>query len=238
MDKVCAVFGGSRGIGKAIVKDFMNEGYKVAVISRNLETIEKTVSELQELVNGKDVVHGEVCDISKEDMIHKSISNINKKWGNIDVLVNSAGINQDNLLLKTDLSDMNEILQTNLVGPMLTSKIVLRGMLQKKHGTIINIGSIVANTGNIGQCAYSSSKAGLIGLTKSLAKEVASRGITVNLVAPGYISTDMTAEMQKIGPAKLAIPMKRFGNPEEIAQTVSFLVKARYITGQRCIIYR
>ncbi|XP_035666134.1 carbonyl reductase family member 4-like isoform X1 [Branchiostoma floridae] len=229
MSKVCAVFGGSRGIGNAVVTKFAEDGHKIAVISRNKESVDRTIQELvQKGLKGPHL--GVSCDVSDEKGVQATIKSIQDTLGHIDILVNSAGVNKDALLLKTSTTDMTSLLQTNLVGPMLTCRAVVRSMVQRRAGSIINVGSIIGVKGNPGQCVYSASKSGLQGFTKSLAKEVASRGVRVNLIVPGFINTDMTSGMSE-SIIRQAVPLQRLGTPEEVATAVRFLAYSPYITG-------
>ncbi|XP_068174988.1 carbonyl reductase family member 4 isoform X2 [Antennarius striatus] len=171
------------------------------------------------------------CDVSKEQEVQKAFETIQKTSGNISYLVNTAGINRDALLLRTKPEDMVALLHTNLLGTMLTCRAALRTMLQTQGAAIVNIGSVVGLKGNAGQCVYSATKAGLEGFTRSLAKEVSSRNVRVNLLAPGFIHTDMTASLRE-GGVERTIPLGRFGEPEEVAQAVLFLLESTYITGQ------
>ncbi|OCT99640.1 hypothetical protein XELAEV_18005422mg [Xenopus laevis] len=228
MSKVCAVFGGSRGIGKAIAKLLAQKDYKVAVISRNLEVAQAAVTEI-----GAHLALS--CDVSKENEIQCTFKEIKNNLGNIDYLVNSAGISRDALLLRTRSEDIMSLLSINLVGTIQTCKVALKGMIQQQGGAIVNIGSIVGHKGNIGQSIYGASKEGLIGFSKSLAKEVAKRNIRVNVVAPGFIHTDMTSGLKEDSLNKM-IPLGRFGEPEEVAQSVLFLLESPYITGHVLVV--
>ncbi|XP_077863302.1 carbonyl reductase family member 4-like [Saccoglossus kowalevskii] len=195
MNRVCLVFGGSRGIGGAISKAFAREGDNVIILAKNPTRIDAAVQKLKDLGGGGNH-SGVVCNISDEAAVETRLAQINEKYGRIDILVNSAGMNKDGLLLRTSKKEVMELMQSNLVGPMISSRVVLKQMIKQKQGCIINIGSIVGFKGNIGQTSYGASKAGLLGFTRCLAKEVASRGIRVNLIAPGFIRTDMTGGAQ------------------------------------------
>ncbi|XP_062858135.1 carbonyl reductase family member 4 [Trichomycterus rosablanca] len=225
MSRLGVVVGGSRGIGRAVAQLLAQRGNRVVVISRNQETAQATADTLS---GGEHVGLG--CDVSKEQEVQRAFDIIAKTCGPVGYLVNAAGINRDALLLRSKAEDMVSVLQTNLLGSMLTCRAALRSMLSK-GGAIVNIGSVVGVKGNAGQCVYSASKAGLEGFTRSLAKEVASRNIRVNLVAPGLIRTDMTAGLNEDEEVK-RIPLGRFGEPEEVAHSVLFLLEAPYITGQ------
>ncbi|KAM9435334.1 carbonyl reductase family member 4 isoform 1-T2 [Clarias gariepinus] len=229
MSRLGVVFGGSRGIGRAVAQLLAQRGHRVVVVSRSQEAAQATVHELS------GVGHiGLGCDISKEHEVQKAFDTISKTGGPVGYLVNAAGINRDGLLLRCKTEDMVSVLHTNLLGSMLTCKAVLRSMLTN-GGAIVNIGSVVGVKGNAGQSVYSASKAGLDGFTRSLAKEVASRNIRVNLVAPGLIRTDMTASLNKEEYGK-RIPLGRFGDPQEVAHAVLFLLESPYITGHVLVV--
>ncbi|KAM6963318.1 carbonyl reductase family member 4 [Aplochiton taeniatus] len=230
MSRLCVVCGGSRGIGWAMSVLLAQKGCRVAIVSRNHETAEAAAASL----NGAD--HKAFsCDVSKEQEVQKTFEAIQKSCGNITYLVNAAGINRDGLLLRTKPEDMMAVLNTNLLGTMLTCKAALRSMLHSKGAAIVNIGSVVGLKGNAGQCVYSASKSGLEGFTRSLAKEVGSRNVRVNLLAPGFIRTDMTAGLQKDDRVR-SIPLGRFGEPEEVARAALFLLESPYITGQTLVV--
>lgn len=221
-NKVVLITGGNKGIGKAISEKFEKEGYTIVVMART-EPQSTTHDFFQ-------------CDMSKSEEIKETISKILKKYEKIDVLVNNAGITKDNLVLTMSYEDFLDVIQVNLNAAFLVSKLISRSMLKKRTGKIINISSVSGLHGNAGQSNYSASKAGLIGLTKSMAKEFAARNIQVNAIAPGFIDTDMTAILPKEYKEqwKKQIPLGRFGKPEEIANAVYFLASdhASYITGQ------
>lgn len=224
MSRLGVVFGGSRGIGRAVAQLLAQRGHRVVVISRNQEAAQATADTL----SGAEHV-GLGCDISKEQEVQRAFDTITKTCGAVGYLVNAAGINRDALLMRCKSEDMVSVLHTNLLGSMLTCRAVLRSMLSN-GGAIVNIGSVVGVKGNAGQSVYSASKAGLEGFTRSLAKEVASRNIRVNLVAPGLIRTDMTAGLKEEEYGK-RIPLGRFGDPQEVAHAVLFLLESPYITG-------
>ncbi|XP_069487493.1 3-oxoacyl-[acyl-carrier-protein] reductase isoform X2 [Ambystoma mexicanum] len=223
MAKVCAVFGGSKGIGKAIAQLLAQKGYRLAVIGRNLEIAEATANSL----GGHLALR---CDVAKEEDVNSAFSEIENKLGLINYLVNAAGINRDALLLKTSTEDMISQLHVNLLGSMLTCKLGVKSMMKQQGGSIVNIGSIIGLKGNHGQCVYSASKEGLVGFSRSLAKEVAKKNIRINVVAPGFIHTDMTAHLKE-DQLKAVIPLGRFGEPREVAQAVVFLLEAPFVTG-------
>ncbi|XP_071395140.1 carbonyl reductase family member 4 [Centroberyx affinis] len=226
MSRLAVVCGGSRGIGAAVCRLLAEKGCRLAVVSRNTDAAQAAVASLK---GANHVAFS--CDVSKEQEVQKTFETIQKTCGNISYLVNAAGINRDGLLLRTKPDDMVALLHTNLLGSMLTCRAALRSMLQAQGAAIVNIGSVVGLKGNAGQCVYSASKAGLEGFTRSLAKEVASRNIRVNLLAPGFIRTDMTAGLREQDGVR-SIPLGRFGEPEEVAQAALFLLESPYITGQ------
>jgi len=232
--KLALVTGASRGIGKAIALALGEEGYQVvgtATSDAGAESISEYLS--QAGVQGK----GMKLDVSDADSIADVMKQISEAFGTSpDILVNNAGITRDNILMRMKDEEWDAIINTNLTSIYRMCKACLRGMMKKRYGKIINIGSVVGSTGNPGQTNYSAAKAGLIGFSKSLAKEVGSRGITVNVVSPGFIDTDMTKALDESQREALAktIPMNRLGRPEEIAAAVRFLASsgADYITGE------
>lgn len=228
--KVVLVTGASRGIGKAIAEGFARLGAKVCGTATSEKGADAISSYLGE--NGK----GLVLNVTDSASIENCLESIKNAFGEIDVLVNNAGITRDNLLMRMKDEEWDDIIATNLTSVFRLSKAVLRPMMKKRTGRIITISSVVGLMGNAGQCNYASAKAGILGFTKSLAKEVASRGVTVNAVAPGFIATDMTAaltEEQKEAIMK-EVPAGRLGTPEDIANAVLFLASdmAGYITGE------
>ena len=226
------VTGASRGIGKAIAIFLAKEGAEVIInYSSSLENANKVVSEINSL-GGK--AYPLQADISNENSVNELIKTVLEKNNKIDVLVNNAGITKDGLLMRMKTDDWQKVLDLNLSGVFYCTRAVSRQMLKQKKGRIINITSVVGLMGNPGQANYSAAKAGVVGLTQSAAKEFASRGITVNAVAPGFISTDMTKDLNSESILS-AIPLGRFGNPEDVAGAVRFLAadpSASYITGQ------
>jgi len=231
-NKVIIVTGANRGIGKSIVERLAEEEAIVYGIVRN---IPENGTEIYE-TNNKHLIKLLSADVKNYDSLSLTFGEIVKLEGKIDVLVNNAGITKDNLLLRMTESDWDDVIATNLKGTFLAIKAVLKTMMSQKYGRIINIGSVVGSIGNAGQANYAASKAGLIGLTKSVAKELASRNILVNLIAPGYVRTDMTeklTEEQKDFFVK-NIPLKRVAEPKEIADSVIFLSSdlSNYITGE------
>ncbi len=231
--KVAVITGGSRGIGRAIAMRLSAEGAKVAICGRNLAAAEEVVAEIEATgATGMAVA----ADVSRESDAEALIQASIKRFGRLDILVNNAGITRDGLLVGMNEEDWDAVLDVNLKGAFFTTRSALRPMLRARGGRIVNISSIAGTMGIPGQANYSAAKAGLIGFTKAVAKEVASRSITVNAVAPGFIETEMTAvlseDRKKIYLSQ--IPLGRFGDPMEVAALVSFLVSeaAGYITGQ------
>tara|TARA_B100000470_G_scaffold47523_1_gene34985 strand:- start:1562 stop:2311 length:750 start_codon:yes stop_codon:yes gene_type:complete len=232
-NKIAIVTGASQGIGKIIAFELAKSGAHVACISRNKKAIESIVDEIT--INGGQA-SSFPCDISDSDTLSEIITEIIKENSRIDILVNNAGITKDSLLMRMSIEQWDDVINTNLKGAFHCTKAVVRYMMKNKFGRIINITSIVGLTGNAGQANYAASKAGLIGMTKSIAKEVASRGITANCIAPGWIETSMTDKLS--GEVKNQflshIPVGRIGSPDDIANAVIFLAsdEAGYITGQ------
>ena len=226
------VTGASRGIGKAIAIFLAKEGAEVIInYSSSLENANKVVSEINSF-GGK--AYPLQADISNENSVNELVKTVLEKNNKIDVLVNNAGITKDGLLMRMKTDDWQKVLDLNLSGVFYCTRAVSRQMLKQKKGRIINITSVVGLMGNPGQANYSAAKAGVVGLTQSAAKEFASRGITVNAVAPGFISTDMTKDLNSESILS-AIPLGRFGIPEDVAGAVRFLAadpSASYITGQ------
>ena len=227
--KVVLVTGASRGIGKAIATQLKELGGTVI----GTATSEHGAANISEYL-GTDC--GLVLNVTDDESISAMFDLIKEKHGAVDILVNNAGITRDNLMMRMKNDEWDDIIDTNLSSVFKISKAVLRSMMKKRHGRIINIGSVVGTMGNAGQVNYATAKAGLIGFTKSLAREVASRGITVNTVSPGFIDTDMTQTLtdeQKEG-IFAQVPANRLGKPEEIANAVAFLASdsAAYITGE------
>jgi 3-oxoacyl-[acyl-carrier protein] reductase len=231
-DRVAIVTGGARGIGRGIVERLVRDGARVAF------TYNSSPDAANALVDslGSDRAMAVKCDVTRGEEVDALVENVGSAWGKIHILVNNAGITKDTLVMRMSREDFESVLTTNLTSAFLVSKAVLRPMMGERWGRIINIASIVGLVGNPGQANYVASKAGLIGMTKSMAREVASRNILVNCIAPGYIQTDMTAKLNESQQAELQnqIPLKRIGAPEDIAAMVSFLASddASYITGQ------
>ena len=233
-DKIALVTGASRGIGRAIAEHLTANGALV-IGTATTEAGAKAISDYLQQVGGKGT--GMVLNVTDPDSISGVIAEIKDKFGNTpEILVNNAGITRDNLVMRMKEDEWSDILETNLTSVFRLSKAVLRGMMKNRWGRIITIGSVVGTMGNAGQANYSAAKAGLIGFSKSLGREIAARGITVNVVAPGFIDTDMTKALPEEQRDVLAkqIPAGRLGNPEDIAASVGFLASdaAAYITGE------
>jgi|TARA_B110000914_G_scaffold71897_1_gene62978 3-oxoacyl-[acyl-carrier protein] reductase len=231
--KIAIVTGASQGIGKTIAIEMAKSGATVFCLARNKEALDATIKTITE-EGGK--AYAFSCDISNNDDFKNISLNIFKNYGSIDILVNNAGITKDNLLLRMSDNQWDDVLNINLKGPFTCTRSVVKHMMKNKFGRIINITSIVGITGNAGQANYAASKSGLIGLTKSIAKEFASRGITANCVAPGWIETSMTDQLSTEVKNKFLsqIPIGKIGQSKDIANTVIFLAsdEAGYITGQ------
>jgi len=233
-DKVAVITGGSRGIGRAIALEYAANGADIAIIyAGNSEAAEKTVKEASGFgVKAK----AYQCDVSSFEATKKTIADILGDFSQVDILVNNAGITKDTLLLSMSEESFDYVIDTNLKGAFNMIRHLYSHMMRRRSGTIINISSVSGLMGNAGQANYSSAKAGMIGLTKTVARELASRNITCNAIAPGYIETDMTAKLSdKIIEAAInTIPLKRMGRPEEVAKLAAFLASdsARYITGE------
>ena len=228
--KVALVTGASRGIGRAIAEQLATLGATVV----GTATTDKGAAAISAYLAGKG--QGLVLNVTDAESIEQCLAEIKNQFGEIDILINNAGITRDNLLMRMKDDEWFDIIQTNLTSVFRLSKAVLRSMMKKRYGRIVTIGSVVGSMGNAGQTNYAAAKAGVLGFTKSLAREVASRGITVNAVAPGFIDTDMTKELSDEQKEAIfsQVPANRLGQPEEIAATVAFLVSApaAYITGE------
>ena len=230
--KVAVVTGGTKGIGHGIVLELASRGFLVYALGRNLPEINDYTSDSSLAEN----IRFAKCDVGNFDEVQNVFSEIVKEAGRIDILVNNAGITKDTLLMRMKETDWDSVMNINLKGAFNTCKAVARTMMGQRYGRIINIGSVVGTTGNAGQSNYSASKAGLVGFTKSLAGELGSRNILVNLIAPGYIQTDMTAKLNEEQLAAFVnnIPLKRGGLPQDIARVVAFFAgdDSGYVTGQ------
>lgn len=233
--KVALVTGGSRGIGKSICERFARDGAKVAVVARDGARAAETAASLE-----GEGHRGYACDVADSEAVNALVKQVEQDFGSLDILVNNAGVTADNLLVRIDDEAWDKVLNTNLKGAFNLIRAAAKGMMKRRSGRIINITSVVGLTGNKGQVNYSASKAGLIGLTKSVAKELASRSILCNAVAPGFIETEMTAGLG--GDAKEAlmqqIALGRLGSGDDIAGAVRFLAgpDASYITGQVLVV--
>lgn len=233
-DKIAIVTGASRGIGRAVAMELAEKGAAVIVnYNGSKEAAEAVVEEIRKQGGTAESYQ---CNVSDFEACNTFISYVIEKYKTIDILVNNAGITRDNLLMRMSEEEFDSVIDTNLKGCFNTMRFVSRQMLKQKSGRIINMASVVGVTGNVGQASYAASKAGIIGMTKTAAKELAPRGITVNAVAPGFIGTDMTDKLSdKVKEAAAAqIPMGKFGTPLHVAKAVCFLASedAEYITGQ------
>ncbi|MDH3222936.1 MAG: 3-oxoacyl-[acyl-carrier-protein] reductase [Gemmatimonadota bacterium] len=229
--QVALVTGGSRGIGLGVSRTLAEGGARVAVVGRNVERAKEAAASLPG--SGHE---GIACDVSDPEAAKALVGEVEATLGSVNILVNNAGITRDNILLRLKDEDWNEVLATNLGGAFNMIRAVTRGMMKRREGAIVNVSSVVGLIGNAGQANYAASKAGLHGLTKSVAKELASRNVRCNAVAPGFITTDMTAELneRQVADLQSRIPLGRFGAPADVAHVVRFLAgpRAGYITGQ------
>jgi 3-oxoacyl-[acyl-carrier protein] reductase len=232
--RTALVTGGTRGIGLAIARALLGAGAKVAVVGRDQGRAEATAAELG---SG---AFGVACDVAQAEQVERAVTAAESALGPVDILVNNAGLTRDNILLRLTDADWDAVMGANLKGAFHTTRAVIKGMMKRRTGRIVNITSVVGLTGNKGQANYAASKAGLIGFTKSVAKEYASRGILANCIAPGFIETDMTAALPEAARATLlqAIALGRLGRPEEVAGAVLFLASdlAAYVTGQVLVV--
>jgi 3-oxoacyl-[acyl-carrier protein] reductase len=231
--KKAVVTGGSRGIGNAIVREFLQEGATVYTVSRKAP---ENMAELETTAVGTNRFFWKQADVTVEQEIVAILEKVVAEAGTVDVLVNNAGITRDGLIFRMSSADWNTVITANLTAAFFASRLVARFMIRQKAGSIVNISSVSGIIGNAGQTNYSASKAGLIGLSKSLAREVASRGVRVNAIAPGFIETDMTKSLpEKAREGLLSmVPLGRPGTPQDVAALAAFLAsdKATYITGQ------
>jgi 3-oxoacyl-[acyl-carrier protein] reductase len=234
-DKIAFVTGASQGIGRACALALAEAGATVVLASRNMEKLNSLASEIAQKSGSDDRAFPIELDVSSEESIKEALRKANEKFGKIDILVNNAGITRDGLVMRMKRADWDAVINSNLTASYLCIQQVLPGMMRRRYGRIINITSVVAQMGNAGQANYVSSKAGIIGLTLAVAQEIASRNITVNAVAPGFIETSMTEALTPEVREKLAskIPLARLGQPADVASAVKFLAsdEASYITG-------
>ena len=236
-DHTAIVTGGARGIGREIALLFAQEGADVALFDVNPQSLSQTVQELRALGRRAE---GFVVDVTDGKQVDDGVAKVLDKLGKIDILINNAGITEDGLLIRMDDAQWDRVLDINLKGTFLCTRAVAKHMLKQRRGRIVSIASIVGLIGNPGQANYAASKAGIIGLTKAVAKELASRGITANAIAPGFIKTEMTEALPEPAKQRLmeAIPMGSLGEPRDVAQAALFLVSeaARYITGHVLVV--
>jgi len=232
-DKIAIITGASRGIGSAIAHNLSKAGAKVVLISRSIDALKLVETEIKS--NGGNAI-SIVADVSNFESFSTAVNHVVKTWGTVDILINNAGITRDNIIMRLKEDDWDAVIDINLKGCFNGIKSVTRPMIKARYGRIINITSVIGLIGNSGQSNYAASKAGILGLTKSIAKELGSRHITVNAIAPGYIQTEMTDNLDETSIDNLmkAIPLQRLGKPQEIANLVCFLAseEAAYITGQ------
>lgn len=231
--QVAIVTGGSRGIGAAIVKRLGKEGFHVVAVARNLDKLQAVCDEVKAAGGSAEAL---TCDMADSASVTKMVEDAVEKHGRLDVLVNNAGITKDGLILRMEDADFDSVINTNLKSAFVTIRSAARPMMRARFGRIINISSVSGVAGNAGQANYAASKAGLIGLSKSVAKELGTKGITCNCIAPGFITTDMTDVLPDVVKQEVlkVIPLKRFGQADEVAGAVAFLASkdAGYITGQ------
>ncbi|MCB9771947.1 MAG: 3-oxoacyl-[acyl-carrier-protein] reductase [Candidatus Omnitrophica bacterium] len=236
-NEIVVVTGATRGIGKAIAMAFAKQDAEVILIGRSQDALKALSDEIRASGQASDFF---ACDVANGENVQKTVNIILDKYKRIDILINNAGITRDNLLLRMSESDWDDVINTNLKGVFNFTKAVSRPMLKAKKGKIISIASIIGITGNAGQANYAASKAGIIGFTKSVARELASRGITANAIAPGYIETEMTGQLNEELKDKIlkTIPLGRLGTVEDIANISLFLAskEADYITGQTIVV--
>lgn len=238
--QVAIVTGASRGIGRAIALNLASRGARVACIATSAANAEESAALCSAAAGEGAEARAYGVDVANTDAVSELVDGIKKELGGLDLLVNSAGITRDNLMLRMTEDDFDRVVQVNLKGTWNFCKAATRPLMKSRGGRIVNIASVVGLTGNAGQANYAASKAGVVGLTRSIAKELAGRGVCVNAVAPGFIETDMTADIGENEREKLfqAIPLGRIGRPEEIAAAVEYLTgpAGAYITGQTLVV--
>ena len=238
-DKVALVTGASRGIGRAVAVELARQGAEVFCTSTRAGGCDQTLEAIAALENDA-AAHALVCDVSDSESVNALAKGVLDEKGKLDVLVNNAGITRDGVFMRMSDEDFDAVVNTNLRGAFLVCRAFARPMAKARGGRIVNIGSVVGLSGNAGQVNYAASKAGLLGMTKSLAQELAGRGVTANVIAPGFIETDMTAQIPEAHREEMLkqIPLSRFGAPEDIARAAAFLAgeAGAYITGQTLVV--